>query len=94
MLTFDETVKSALGATASVKRGMRYIIEDGRDYYGEKWPSSFTFPPRRGDLVESENGRTLAVLGITHTTSGVAIRLGRDIFTQHGTSGGGRMSGT
>ena len=94
MATFDETVKSALGATTSTRRGVRYSVESGGDYYGEKWPSSFAFPPKRGDLVESERGRTLVILSIVHGISGVLIRLGKDIHASSGVSGGGRMSGT
>jgi len=92
MATFDETVKSALGATSTVKRGVRYSVEAGGDYYGEKWPSSFTFPPKKGDLVESQAGRTLVILSIVHGVSGVTIRLGKDIHAQSGVSGGGRYS--
>ena len=94
MATFDETVKSALGSTTSTRRGVRYSVESGGDYYGEKWPSSFAFPPKRGDLIESETGRTLVILGIVHGVSGVTIRLGKDIHASSGVSGGGRMSGT
>jgi len=93
MTTFDETVKSALGATASARRGISYSIESGSGYYGEKWPASFTFPPKRGDLVESESGRQLVVLDIVHKIAGVTLRLGKNIHAASGVSGGGRLSG-
>lgn len=36
------------------------------DYQRQNWPQEFCFPPREGDLVESEDGQILKVVKITH----------------------------
>lgn len=41
------------------------------EYKGERWPEEFVAVPRIGENVESESGKTLRVVGITHAKNGV-----------------------
>jgi len=94
MATFDEQVRSVMGEPTPEKKGIRYSTDRaGGSYYGEKWPQKFAASlPRRGDLVESENGRVLVVLDIIHTLHGTVLVLGKNIHAQRGASGGGHQS--
>ena len=58
-------------------------------YEQESWPTTFKFTPRKGDLVESNNGRILEISSITHGPHGVVIRLTRNLGGSSGISGGG-----
>ncbi len=37
------------------------------DYKRESWPTAFVAVPRIGDRVQASSGRSLKVVGITHT---------------------------
>jgi len=59
----------------------------------ERWPSYFCCKPEVGDVVESTDGRRLAIKHIVHTSENnqavLKIALGKDTGGQHEESGGG-----
>ncbi len=44
-----------------------YCTTNLDDYEHEKWPSSFVAVPEKGDYVQAKSGKTLKVVGITHS---------------------------
>ena len=92
MSEFDKIVKNAQsklkkGKSMSTK-SIRYIVESGGGY-GESWPTSFIYPPKVGDLVESESGRILIIQNLIHTSFGLSIKVGRNLGGSSGVGGGG-----
>jgi len=47
-------------------RGMCRTNLDG--YEREEWPTEFVAVPRRGERVQAQSGKHLAVVGVTHGT--------------------------
>lgn len=77
--------------TPKARRRIEYLVPDG--YGKETWPSTFVFPPRVEDTVESSAGNRLRIAEITHRHNGITLRLARDLGGTSPVAGGGAQEG-
>ena len=67
---------------------IKYIVLE-MDLGSENWPTKFNFPPKEGDNVQSESGRTLKITEIIHCADNTTIKLGRELGGSTGIEGAG-----
>ena len=47
-----------------------YCFTNIDEYKRETWPTAFAWPPQSGEWVQSESGKILKVVKVTHTVEG------------------------
>lgn len=83
MLTPNKMFSSPAPVTTMPYCRVFCIPDSFSEYATDQWPTMLSFPPRVGDFIQAQSGKTLKIIEVTHALDDagqplVSLRLGQD----------------